>query len=124
MVSAQQSRLKKKNEVITLNKMIKDKDDKMSDFVEKILIKRLKGIPDVMNLIMSDINKQWPNENKNTTSPAFMKQISNKKLQTDQMISEFRETFSNTFKTDEEELAKFKPNDEKEVEEQDEESED
>jgi hypothetical protein len=41
MVSAQQSRLKKKEEVYTLNKIITDKDEKLSRFVEKILANRL-----------------------------------------------------------------------------------
>ena len=57
MVSAQQSRLKKKTEVITLNKMIADKDAKMTNFVENILVKRLKSLPNVMNLIKNDIYK-------------------------------------------------------------------
>ena len=57
MVSAQQSRLKKKTEVLTLNKMIADKDDKMKNFVENILVKRLKSLPDVMDLIKKDIQK-------------------------------------------------------------------
>ena len=62
MVSAQQSRLKKKTEVITLNKMIADKDAKMTNFVENILVKRLKSLPNVMTLIKNDIYKQWPEE--------------------------------------------------------------
>ena len=31
--------------------MISDKDTKMTDFVERILVKRLKAHPNVMNLI-------------------------------------------------------------------------
>lgn len=48
MVSAQQSRIKKKEEVITLNNLIKVKDEKMHEFIEKILVKRLSSHPDLM----------------------------------------------------------------------------
>ena len=42
--------------------MIADKDAKMTNFVENILVKRLKSLPNVMNLIKNDIYKQWPEE--------------------------------------------------------------
>ena len=42
--------------------MIQDKDTKMKNFVENILVKRLKSNSAVMNLIKNDILKQWPDE--------------------------------------------------------------
>ena len=60
MVSAQQSRIKKKEEVITLNSMIKEKDNKIQVFINTILIERLKEHPDLLQSISTDIQAKWP----------------------------------------------------------------
>lgn len=59
LVSAQQSRLKKKEEIFTLNQMIISKDTKFK-ILNDILLKHLKTSPDLMSDVMIDIEKQWP----------------------------------------------------------------
>jgi hypothetical protein len=77
-----------------------------------------------MGLIKGDIQKQWPEEMqqfKNTPSnPPLLSKQPSKKLMLEGEIQEFKDSFFNAFLTNEEELEKFKPNDEKEVTEQDE----
>jgi hypothetical protein len=51
-MSAQQSRLKKKSEVLLLNQIVQKKDEKFDSLVKKILIKRLKSAPDALSLIL------------------------------------------------------------------------
>ena len=54
MVSAQQSRLKKKNEVLYLHKLIRDKDDKNQVLLE-ILKDTLQGSPTNLNAIAQEM---------------------------------------------------------------------
>ena len=51
MISAAQSRIKKREEVLTLNNIVKEKDDQMTLFVDQILVKRLKQAPDILKQI-------------------------------------------------------------------------
>jgi hypothetical protein len=51
MVSAAQSRIKKKEEVLTLNSLVSEKDDQMSLFVTNILVKRLGERPELLRAI-------------------------------------------------------------------------
>lgn len=56
VVSAQQSRLKKKFEVIFLHKLIKNKDQRLGDFLE-VLESKLKDRPELVNRIITEISQ-------------------------------------------------------------------
>jgi len=54
-VSAHQNRMKKRNEIEVLNAIVKKKDDRALILCEKILMKRLKDFPDLIDKITGDI---------------------------------------------------------------------
>ena len=114
MVSAQQSRLKKKEEVYTLNKIITDKDEKLSRFVEKILANRLGNQPELVEAIRNDIESEWPT----MQAPSQKTPAASSTKQKSAIMSSFYDVFNETFLTKEEELAKFRPNDEKDSDEE------
>ena len=95
---------------MTLNTMIEEKDEKMNTFMEKILIKRLKNHPEVIESILADIKGKWPIEDsQNSEAAEFVK---NKKQKTSEnAIDELRKIIKDEFITDSKELEKFKPND-------------
>jgi hypothetical protein len=99
--------------VFTLNKIINDKDAKLQTFVEKILLKKLSDQPELLESIRKDIENEWPETkipSKNTySSPGIL--MANPDAILD-ISNKFSNTFYETFFTKEDELAKFKPNDE------------
>ena len=61
MVSALESRLKKKFQVIFLHSMIKNKDEKMTDFI-KMLQGRLKGETKILDDVIHWVKTNWDDE--------------------------------------------------------------
>ena len=54
VAQAQHQRLKRKQELITLNSILSDHNSKFTHFVEKILFKDLKGEPELMASILRE----------------------------------------------------------------------
>lgn len=54
------SRLKKKEEVLTLQRILKEKDEKREFFFKDILSKRLAEYPDLLSEMVQDIQAEWP----------------------------------------------------------------
>lgn len=63
--SAQISRLKKKEEVLALQDIIRTHEEKRQAIVDQILGKRLQGHPDLLESITADLEELWP-----TSAPA------------------------------------------------------
>ena len=93
--SAQESRLKKKEEQRFLHSTIEDKDNKMKVFLENILVKRLKKYPNVLEEMTKDISKEFKTS----------------KRQKGNSVDLFRIAVEEVFMTDQEKLKKYKPND-------------
>ena len=56
-VSAHQNRMKKRKEIEVLNAIVKKKDDRAFILCDKILMKRLKDYPTVIEQIIGDISE-------------------------------------------------------------------
>ena len=113
-VSAQQSRIKKKEEVIHLHTIIEKHDQKLKSLCT-ILTNRLCGNPDILQEILGDIQAKFPKDNANPSYPPPLgKKAGRGKSSEPSML--FKQAFMNTFVTKESDLAKFQHNDVKQEE--------
>jgi len=82
VAQAQHQRLKRKQELITLNSILNDHNSKFTHFVEKILFKNLKGEPELMASILRETQAKWQKlepENEEIQNLAFCKKSANLK---------------------------------------------
>ena len=98
-VSAQQSRIKKKEEVITLNNMIKDKDNKMQIFINDILLKKLQNHQEIIQQITHDIENKWPASGQDDQDEG--KSYKRQKTEGGDVMDTFKADLNETFTTNE-----------------------
>jgi len=110
MVSAQQSRLKKKNEVLYLHKLIRDKDDKNQVLLD-ILKDILQDDPSNLNSIAQEMQSKIDNDSDGEDSDA--KAAEANKRQKVSTPEEFEQIFLDRMLTKQSALEKYQQNDEK-----------
>ena len=103
-VSAQQSRLKKKEEVNKLHELLLTRDENML-MLATILTKSLKGHQELIHKIQNDIQKKFKEE---------IEEGKPRKMAKTSDHTHLHSLFTKAFVTKERDLEKYKPNDERE----------